>query len=99
MFRIVRVAAVFGLMLFGRATLEAQQATFTSGFEMVPLTVTVADGSGNYRTGLSAADFAVFEEGIPGTVGDGRESIAMTSTAIGIDATLIGVPVREPVHR
>jgi VWFA-related protein len=54
---------VAAFMLYTGAALEAQRPTFRSGIEMVPLTVTVTDGAGRHTTGLSAADFAVFEDG------------------------------------
>jgi len=55
---------VFALMVAGSADSTAQDSTFKSGVEMVPLTVTVTDGSGNYVSGLSEHDFAVFEDGV-----------------------------------
>ena len=41
----------------------AQNRAFKSGVELVPLTVTVTDRAGRYVPDLTAADFAVFEEG------------------------------------
>jgi hypothetical protein len=35
---------------------------------MVPLTVTVTDTAGNYRTGLTETDFVVFEDGVAQTL-------------------------------
>lgn len=55
---------VFALMVAGSADSKAQDSTFKSGVEMVPLTVTVTDGAGNYVSGLSQRDFAVFEDGV-----------------------------------
>ena len=42
---------------------SAQGKVFKSGVDMVPLTVTVTDPRGNYMTGLTGDDFAVFEDG------------------------------------
>ena len=42
---------------------SAQGKVFKSGVDMVPLTVTVTDARGNYVTGLTGDDFAVFEDG------------------------------------
>jgi Ca-activated chloride channel homolog len=62
-----RVALVIGVVLaavpFGPDSLQAQSRRFTSGVELVPLTVTVTDRSGRYVPDLTAADFAIFEEG------------------------------------
>lgn len=44
--------------------LHAQQTTFRSGIEMVPLTVTVTDTQGKYVTGLTGDDFTVLEDGV-----------------------------------
>ena len=44
-------------------SLRAQSRTFKSGVELVPLTVTVTDRTGRYVQNLTAADFAIFEEG------------------------------------
>ena len=55
----------FALMVAGSARSTAQEFTFKSGVEMVPLTVTVTDGAGKYVSGLSERDFAVFEDGVP----------------------------------
>ena len=50
------------------ATVAAQSGRFKSGAELVPLTVTVTDRAGRYVPDLTAADFAVFEEGRPQVV-------------------------------
>jgi len=55
---------VFALVVANPADITAQGSTFKSGVEMVPLTVTVTDGAGNYVGGLSERDFAVFEDGV-----------------------------------
>jgi len=45
-----------------------QGSVFKTGVEMVALTVTVTDAKGQCMSGLSASDFAVFEDGIQQTV-------------------------------
>ena len=63
--RILAVLAAFvALALRGPARVEAQSATFRSGVDMVPLTVTVTDATGKYVTGLTGNDFTVFEDGV-----------------------------------
>ena len=62
-----RVVLVVGVVLavvpFGPDSLLAQSRRFKSGVELVPLTVTVTDRAGRYVPDLTAADFAIFEEG------------------------------------
>jgi hypothetical protein len=62
-----RVVLVVGVALaavpFRPDSLLAQSRRFTSGVELVPLTVTVTDRAGRYVPDLTAADFAIFEEG------------------------------------
>lgn len=62
--RILGSLLVLALMLAGSADTGAQESTFKGGVEMVPLTVTVTDGTGNYISGLSERDFVVFEDGV-----------------------------------
>jgi Ca-activated chloride channel family protein len=57
------LALVSGLIL-GLAQLDAQRSLFSSSIEMVPLTVTVTDGRGNYVNRLEGTDFSVFEDGV-----------------------------------
>jgi Ca-activated chloride channel family protein len=47
-----------------RRVVSAQSATFKSGVDMVPLTVTVTDTIGKHVTGLRGNDFTVFEDGV-----------------------------------
>jgi hypothetical protein len=62
--RVVLVTAVVLAAVFvGRDSLLAQSRTFTSGVELVSLAVTVTDRAGRYLRDLTAADFAIFEEG------------------------------------
>jgi Ca-activated chloride channel family protein len=62
-----RVVLVAGVVLaalpFGPDSLLAQSRRLRSGVELVPLTVTVTDRAGRYVPDLTAADFAIFEEG------------------------------------
>jgi Ca-activated chloride channel homolog len=60
--------AVYALSLAGPERIDAQESTFKSGVDMVPLTVTVTDAAGNYTTGLSETDFLVFEDGVKQTL-------------------------------
>src|SRR5262245_1352160 len=66
--RILAAATLAGFACVNGAALDAEQGVFRSGVDMVPLTVTVTDAAGNYKTGLTAADFAIFEDGTPQTV-------------------------------
>ncbi len=62
--RLFPLLATIALVLRDPAGVEAQQAAFKSGVDMVPLTVTVTNASGKYVTGLTGADFTVFEDGV-----------------------------------
>jgi Ca-activated chloride channel family protein len=57
------VGVVLTALYFGPDSLLAQSRRFKSGVELVPLTVTVTDRAGRYVPDLTAADFAIFEEG------------------------------------
>lgn len=59
------VGAVFGTVLSGPFSLMAQSGPYRSGVELVPLTVTVTDRRGHFVPDLTAADFAIFEDGRP----------------------------------
>jgi VWFA-related protein len=52
------------LALSHAAPASAQQSTFKSGIDMVPLTVTVTDVKGKPITGLTGGDFKVLEDGV-----------------------------------
>lgn len=57
---------IVGALVFLRpAATGAEGPVFKSGIDMVPLTVTVTDASGRYVSGLTAADFAIFEDNVP----------------------------------
>ena len=54
---------VVAAVLFEPDSLRAQSPAFKSGVALVPLTVTVTDRAGRYVPDLTAADFAVFDQG------------------------------------
>lgn len=60
-------AGVAGLCLAGTLAvpLLAQQQVFRGGTDTVSLSVTVVDAAGRFVSGLTAADFQVFEDGLP----------------------------------
>jgi Ca-activated chloride channel homolog len=60
---ILVVGVVLATVFSGPDSLLAQSAVFRSGVELVALTVTVTDRAGRYVPGLTATDFAIFEEG------------------------------------
>ena len=56
---------VLAALVAGAAVeIDAQRAAFKSGVDMVPLTVTVTDGRGQYVSNLAGTDFTVFEDGV-----------------------------------
>jgi Ca-activated chloride channel family protein len=57
------VGVVVSAALMRPARVRAQDAVYRSGVELVPLTVTVTDRGGRYVPNLTAADFAIFEDG------------------------------------
>lgn len=59
------IAAIVAVTLI---RVHAQDAVFKSGIDMVPLTVTVTDAAGRYKTGLTQDDFSVAEDGVPQTL-------------------------------
>jgi Ca-activated chloride channel family protein len=62
--RLAAVVVVAGIALGGPAR-SAAQVIFKGGVDMVPLTVTVTNRTGHCVSGLTAENFAVFEDGIP----------------------------------
>ena len=62
--RLTFAAALSALALGNPKAVGAQHATFKSGVEMVPLTVTVTDVKGKPVTGLTGSDFTVLEDGV-----------------------------------
>jgi Ca-activated chloride channel family protein len=62
------IAVVLGTAVMGSNPVVAQKGIFKSAVELVPLTVTVTDPAGRYVPNLTAADFAIFEEGQPQVV-------------------------------
>jgi len=68
----VKCAPVASVLLFALTTAVAGQQpasemppqVFRSGTNLVPLNVTVTDGNRQFVKGLTAADFAIFEDGV-----------------------------------
>ena len=60
---VLAVGVVLAVLPFRPDSLLAQSRRFTTGVELVPLTVTVTDRAGRTVPDLAAADFAIFEEG------------------------------------
>ena len=60
---VLAVGVVLAALPFRLDSLLAQSRRFTTGVELVPLTVTVTDRAGRTVPDLAAADFAIFEEG------------------------------------
>jgi VWFA-related protein len=56
--------ALVALALRCPARVDAQRTIFTSGIDMMPLTVTVTDSAGKYVTGLTGDHLTVFEDGV-----------------------------------
>ena len=56
--------SAIGIAAVALATPDAQQPVFKSGIDMVPLTVTVTDGSGKFVRGLTGDDFTIYEDGV-----------------------------------
>jgi VWFA-related protein len=75
---LVLSSAAFVGTLGGQTAVDAQSRPYKSGIELVQLAVTVTDRAGRHVPDLTAADFAVFEEGRPQVVSQfaaGRASI------------------------
>jgi Ca-activated chloride channel family protein len=60
---ILLVGVVLSAVVMRPERVGAQQGAYRSGVELVPLTVTVTDRGGRYVPDLTAADFAIFEDG------------------------------------
>ena len=60
---ILVVGVVLSAALMRPERVRAQDAVYRSGVQLVPLTVTVTDRGGRYVPDLTAADFAIFEDG------------------------------------
>jgi Ca-activated chloride channel family protein len=56
---------MLSIAIVRQTPVAAQSRLLKSGVDLVPLTVTVTDRTGRYVPDLTAADFAVFEEGKP----------------------------------
>jgi Ca-activated chloride channel homolog len=70
------------LILF-ELPLAAQQTTFRSGVDLVALSVVVTDGRDKFVSGLSAEDFAVFEDAVP------QHLSFFSATAVPMDLALL----------
>lgn len=62
-----------------------QQATFSSGVDLVTVSATVRDGKGRLVTDLTRRDFEVLDKGIPKSITDFRSERAPVSLAILFD--------------
>jgi len=95
--RFTILAAVVGLAVHVPAGHDAQGTSFKSGVDMVPLTVTVTDPSGQYIAGLSDRDFTILEDGIRQPVSFfARDEVPFdlalvvdTSTSMSVDLPLV----------
>jgi len=61
----------------------AQQTTFRSGLDLVALSVVVTDSRDKFVSGLSSADFNVFEDGVP------QEVSFFSATPVPMDLALL----------
>jgi Ca-activated chloride channel family protein len=92
------LAAALGTLTAGTPSpISAQNSTFKSGVDMVPLTVTVTDVKGKLVTGLTGGDFTILEDGVEQPVsffasGEMPVDVALvidTSTSMGGDLPLV----------
>ena len=70
-------------VLLAGPRLEGQQSKFKSGVDLVALSVVVTDGRDRFVSGLSAADFAVSEDGVR------QEITFFSATPVPIDLALV----------
>lgn len=100
------LAAIAALVSIGGTAL-AQGVIYRSGVQMVPLTVTVTDTSGDYVTGLTRADFTILEDGVPqhlaffsaGTVPIDVVLVLDTSGSMMADMPLVRTAARGLIER
>lgn len=71
------------LLVLLAAMPAAQQTTFRSGVDLVALSVVVTDGRDKFVSGLSSADFNVFEDGVP------QEVSFFSATPVPMDLALL----------
>ena len=101
-----RLAILCALALTAPPALNAQVPVFRSVVEMVPLTVTVTDDRGRSVTGLTANDFAVFEDGVQQTLSlFGSENVSVdvalvvdTSSSMGLVLPVVKTATRRLVE-
>ena len=86
-------SAIASVVILTLIRVNAQDAPFKSGIDMVPLTVTVTDGAGNYKTGLSQGDFAVLEDGVPQTLSFFASDEVPVDVALVMDTSSSMAPV------
>jgi Ca-activated chloride channel family protein len=86
------------------APLAAQQppsgapAVFRSGTNLVPLNVTVTDSNKQFVSGLTAADFSVFEDGVPQQVQFFEPSLVPVDLIILLDTSSSMTDKMDVVH-
>ena len=101
------VAAFCALAFASPDDASAQGTPFRSGVDLVALTVTVSDAAGRSVSGLTADDFAVYEDGVQQTLSlFGSEQVPVdvalvldTSSSMGIDLPLAKEASRGLVSR
>jgi Ca-activated chloride channel family protein len=71
------------LLVLLAAMPAAQQTTFRSGVDLVALSVVVTDSRDKFVSGLSSADFNVFEDGVP------QEVSFFSATPVPMDLALL----------
>jgi Ca-activated chloride channel homolog len=91
-----RARSLWALSAVVLATLiqvNAQDALFKSGVDMVPLTVTVTDATGKYTMGLAQGDFTVLEDGVPQTLSFFASDEVPVDVALVMDTSSSMAPV------
>jgi Ca-activated chloride channel family protein len=92
------VVAIAGVVIAALIRLDAQNAVFKSGIDMVPLTVTVTDAAGKYKTGLTQGDFAVLEDGVPQMLSFFASEEVPVDVALVMDTSSSMGPVMTMLH-
>jgi VWFA-related protein len=77
---------------------DAQSALYRKGIDVVPLTVTVTDAAGQYKTGLTQGDFAVLEDGVPQTLSFFASDEVPVDVALVLDTSSSMKPVLPMLH-
>jgi Ca-activated chloride channel homolog len=94
----VSFAAIAAIVLGTLSRVDAQNAVYKGGIDMVPLTVTVTDATGRYKTGLTQNDFAVLEDGVPQTVMFFASDEVPVDVALVMDTSASMVPVMPMLY-